>query len=195
MPGTVKSIKIACLDGESDRVSVCHSGLEDGHFREIEDEESLNESTRYEQVEKVNIQEGVEIISTGCFDGCPNINSVSIPRTINLIGTGAFRGCSSLEKIELNEGVKYIGSSAFAYSGIKEILIPESVKYLGEHAFEECRQLEVVKFKSKNIEVIETALFLCCSKLKAIYIPKGFDTDWLNSTCIECNVDPEIIVY
>lgn len=190
--GNVKSIKIACIDGESDRVDIWHSGLRDGRFKEFEYGKN-NDSTRYENIEKVYIEEGVEIISTGCFYVCPFLKEVALPRSIKFIGANAFRECDYLEEISIYDGVKYIGAEAFAYTGIREMTIPSTVEFLGADAFQGCYQLKEIIFQGVDTDIQEQ-LFRDCYELDTIYVPDGFDVERLKSICDESSVDPEIIV-
>ena len=70
----------------------------------------------YNNVEKITIQEGLEVIEKGAFSNFQNLNVVTIPRTIKEIGKKAFRNAYNIsfilppsiseEKLKMGEAIK-----------------------------------------------------------------------------------------
>lgn len=70
----------------------------------------------YYNVEKITIQEGLEVIEKGAFSNFLNLNVVTIPSTIKEIGKKAFRNAYNIsfilppsiseEKLKMGEAIK-----------------------------------------------------------------------------------------
>ena len=102
------------------------------------------------------------------------LKKVTLPEGIEVIGHSAFRNCWTLESISLPESLKSIGAYAFylCYSAMTEIYIPDGVSEIGESAFMFCENLESVRLPN-SLENMEPYLFAYCKKLVKIYIPKS----------------------
>lgn len=77
---------------------------------------------RCENLESVDLREGVEIISESAFEGCKSLKNVSLPNTLKSIGYRAFALCESLESIIIPSSVKEIDEEAFAGCGEIKII-------------------------------------------------------------------------
>lgn len=90
-------------------------------------------------IEVVNIMEGVTEISKEAFSLCKNLKVVSLPNTLITIGESAFYGCSQLNKTRsANDGT---------------FVIPEWVREIGKAAFANCTLLENITFECKELRV------------------------------------------
>ena len=125
--------------------------------RQLSDEEI--EEQRY------IIQDGIEMIGTGCFDHS-DLREIKIPESVTIIQTGSFAGCELLNKVT----------------------IPKSVSVLRWGCFEECINLEEVIF-TNNVDYVYYDVFHSCDNLKKIYVPKEFNKDVFNE-CIINNFTP-----
>lgn len=86
-------------------------------------------------LEKINIQEKLEIIGRFGMAECEALTSMDVPGNVTDIEYCAFYSDSALENAVLNEGVERIETEAFFNCDkLQEITIPKSVDYIGEHA-------------------------------------------------------------
>ena len=60
---------------------------------------------------------------------------VEIPEGVRVISEGVFREHTELKEVILPEGLEEICEKAFAYTGIEKVTLPDSLKMLGEEAF------------------------------------------------------------
>lgn len=75
-------------------------------------------------IEKVVLNEGLEIIENNAFWCCTKLKSVNLPSTLVSIGDNAFQG-TAIESLVIPNSVKTIGQTAFAScSSLKTVTIP-----------------------------------------------------------------------
>lgn len=121
-------------------------------------------------LEKVIIEEGVEVINSNAFQRCVNLKEVVLPQTIKRIVGGAFVCCESLEKIDIPDGVEELGG----FNGCKKLMnihIPKGIQTLTHYFF---AGMEIEKFVvPDHITCIETHAFEGCERLKEVVIPSG----------------------
>lgn len=67
-----------------------------------------------ENLEQIELHEGIEIINAMTFYGCHKLESITLPKSIKGIGIGAFFACFSLKKINIPKGTVIITDTAFA---------------------------------------------------------------------------------
>jgi len=63
-------------------------------------------------LERIDILEGVTVISPNTFNGCTALKTVTLPQSLTSINT-SFQGCSSLEQISIPDSVDWLGGGAF----------------------------------------------------------------------------------
>ena len=89
-----------------------------------------------ENLEKVIIEEGVEIIGEQCFYDSPNLITVVIPKTIKRIEKQAFSKCDKLINITFPNTIEEIGEQAFSEClKLENVYISDYVKIIGKQAF------------------------------------------------------------
>ena len=138
----------------------------------------------------VNLNEQIEFLPDGLFDGCTKLLNINSPKKLN-IGKKCFRNCKSLTAIPsfvncLNEqafenctGLTKINiinpKVPFAcFRGCKnltEILNQENIYSMGSFAFSGCESLE--SFNIYNLSIIPAEAFSNCKKLKTIKLRTG----------------------
>ncbi len=147
-----------------------------------------------DKLEKVVLNEGLQIIGDGAFTENTALKEIRIPSTVTLIGNEAFYGNDKLEKVVLNEGLQTIGYSSFAFnSALNEISIPSTVRTIGKTAFYENKKMGKVEF-NEGLEIIEGGAFAENTALKEIRIPstvtligdEAFATSETNRATISC---------
>ena len=183
---------------------------------------SYTSSSRFGNIKKVKIEDGVTSIGSYAFFGCISLTSVTIPNSVTSIGDRAFGSCSGLvyneydnayylgnaENLYLwlmkakstgitscatNGNCKFIYGSAFQYcSGLTSVTIPNSVTSIGDGAFENCSKLTAVTIPS-SVTRIGYFMFEGCSSLTSIRY-EGSSEPTYQSTSFT-NVDKATPVY
>ena len=100
-----------------------------------------------DQIEEVEVEEGVTNLSTYAFHGMSSLTAVTLPSTLTEIGEGAFESCTSLTYISIPDSVSVISHYAFlGCEGLRSIHIPASVTYIDVKAFSDCPYLHEFYF-------------------------------------------------
>ena len=96
-------------------------------------------------LKKVTIQTNkLTEIGEDAFYGCDNLEDINIPDGVTRIGKGAFELNFSLRKINIPPSVTYIAENAFACAHLDSIDIPAGVTFIGRGAFWKCDRLKKV---------------------------------------------------
>ena len=96
-------------------------------------------------LKKVTIQTNkLTEIGEDTFYGCDNLEDINIPDGVTRIGKGAFELNFSLRKINIPSSVTYIAENAFACTHLDSIDIPAGVTFIGRGAFWKCDRLKKV---------------------------------------------------
>ena len=96
-------------------------------------------------LKKVTIQTNkLTEIGEDTFYGCDNLEDINIPDGVTRIGKGAFELNFSLRKINIPSSVTYIAENAFACAHLDSIDIPAGVTFIGRGAFWKCDRLKKV---------------------------------------------------
>lgn len=124
----------------------------------------------------VVINEGINEIMTGLFDGYTSIETVVIPSTCKRVEDESFHNCTALEEIMLREGVEEIGQDTFCEcSALETVELPSTVKTLDYRAFKDCTSLNDVGLNS-GLQVIQEDAFYGCTSLKGVIVPATVTT-------------------
>ena len=154
-----------------------------------------------DNLEEINLPEGVKVIGDGAFATCKKLNIPGFPSTLTAIGGGAFNGCSSLTStIVIGENFNYMGGFAFTgctsvyelkfnssittpylwdggfnSSGIESVIIGPKVSYIPNEFMFRCKTLAKVKFEEpisgNDNLIIGDQAFYECSNLKLESLP------------------------
>ena len=124
-------------------------------------------------LQKVEIGDGVTLISSFAFARCYSLSSITIPGSVTSIGGFAFQNCYSLSSITIPDGVTSIGGNVFqnCYS-LSSITIPNSVTSIGGNAFNRCYLLSSITIPN-SVTSIDNYTFCYCYSLSSITIPDG----------------------
>ena len=71
-----------------------------------------------ENLKKITLPEGLEIIGDWAFAATPGVEEVNLPSTLKHIGESAFDGCRELRNFTIPAGVEHIGINAFRDTGM-----------------------------------------------------------------------------
>ncbi len=109
-----------------------------------------------QEIQKVEIENGVTDVCDYAFYGCSSLTSVTIPDSVKNIGSEAFRNCPELKTAgPIGSGCNIefgwssgIPRSAFANSNTLQILVmPTSIKEVGYGAFLGCDALDDIFYE------------------------------------------------
>ena len=125
----------------------------------------------YQNLVRVQLQEGVKEIGAGAFRGCHELERVDCPSSMRRIHRGTFAMCLRLSEVILREGLQWIRYGAFygCCHGLEKITLPSSVVEIGDHAFSQCRQLSEVNLQEGLLRIGEEAFKDC--GLRRIAVP------------------------
>lgn len=133
-------------------------------------------------LEYIELGSGLEELYEEVFWGCTSLKKVEIPSGVKHLLRGVFSQCTSLEEVRFNEGLEIIGATpsihnfskleplrasleyeygVFMDCAIKELVIPASVTDIGGRAFLNCKLLESVTFKNRDVWIDFTAFNGC----------------------------------
>ena len=151
--------------------------------------------SRFYEIKKVIIKDGVTNIGNNAFFDYPALTSVEIPNSVTSIGESAFFQCMRLTSVTIGNSLTRIGKRAFencvallsvefpnSLTNIEEsafvncfvltsITIPNSVTSIGNNAFVNCVNLKSFTFKgSTPPELAVNSIFTTSSKIP-VYVP------------------------
>ena len=143
----------------------------------------------YGSLQKVIIDEGVQILGVSSFENCIGLTTVKLPNTINKINNNAFANCKALKTINLPDGLTELRDSIFFNCiSLRNIDIPSSITKIGDMVFYKCKSLENIKIP-ENVTSIGQSAFAGCKGLKDLKIPSSVTTikQWAFSNCVSLN--------
>lgn len=106
------------------------------------------------QIQKVEVSEGITYIGTNAFYLCHCIEKISLPSTLKKIGDKAFFMAEVFTEIDIPESVEEIGEYAFYDSSLEKIVLAENITIFGDWPVSpDC--LDVTVETSKDISVYE----------------------------------------
>ena len=132
-----------------------------------------------DDIERVELPEGLESIGDRAFSYCGNLTSVELPDSLTNIGNRAFSSCSGLASIELPERLESIGDRVFSYCfSLTAIELPESITFIGANPFIYCHNLTSIQVSPSHpyLETIDGVLFSKPAQRLVCY-PCAFDRE------------------
>lgn len=112
-------------------------------------------------------------IGPGAFAGL-GFSSITIPDQIQVIGTGAFNGCTNLQGINIPEGLTRIAPMCFKNTRLGSVTIPSTVTHIGYESF--CNAGITDAALPSGLASISPKAFLNNSRLSEIVIPNKVAT-------------------
>lgn len=130
-------------------------------------------------LKSINIPAGVEVLESGTFAYCENLETVVFAENSNLNTIanggsytddsswpyknyyyGVFSCCTSLTAIDFPNGLKTIGQYAFANTGLSKLEFPASVETIEYAAFRGCRRISDISFANGSaLKTIKSMAF------------------------------------
>lgn len=99
------------------------------------------------KIKAANILNGTEVIDTGAFRDCDNLEKAVIPQTVKVIKEGAFENCTKLKKINFPNSLTRIGKYAFSRcTGLGRVDIPAHLIKVSAQAFYDRSRDTVMKY-------------------------------------------------
>ena len=131
----------------------------------------------FDDIDSIDIPQGVTSIGMYACNGMTTIRKISIPDTVTDIGGGAFQNASSLEYCIMEHketsGLTTFPGSLFSGSGLKAFSMPDCITTLSSgYVFQNCKSMKAV-YLSKNLTAI-TATGECfdwCAKMYLVNEP------------------------
>lgn len=141
----------------------------------------------------VNLNQNIESLSDGLFDGCTNLVNINSQKKLN-IGKRCFRNCKSLTEIpsfvnnfnerafenctsitKINVIDKKIPFACFrGCKNLKEISNQEDIYSMGSFAFSGCESIQ--NFDIYNLRTIPAEAFSNCKRLKKVRLVIGISS-------------------
>ncbi|MBR0384368.1 MAG: leucine-rich repeat domain-containing protein [Eubacteriaceae bacterium] len=126
------------------------------------------------QVESADIGNSVKTLGKCAFSNCYALSSVKLPDGLTDIGASAFYRCHKLSDVNLPSSLTDIGRAAFYQCGMKSLIIPQSVTTLADWTFSDCYQLKNVVF-NEGAEMGQ-GVFFDCTKLESVVFHEGVES-------------------
>lgn len=107
-----------------------------GAMKDFSNSEPSDFTKKPDNVNFVNVMNGVTSVGDNAFRDCVNIGDIILPSSVTSIGSQAFAGCSSLTEVTIPYGVKEIEKYAFINCpNLERVYIPDTVVKYGESCF------------------------------------------------------------
>lgn len=104
-----------------------------------------------EDLQTVEIQEGVQLIGSSAFQKCTSLESVTIPGSVSVIEDSTFAGCEKLGSVIISSGITTIKSDAFSLcTNLNSLNIPNSVTKIEDGIAYGCISLKSIQVASDN---------------------------------------------
>ena len=118
---------------------------------------------------KYVVDERIEVISDGAFQGCKRITEIILPINIKEIGNRCFEDCEVLEYMKENNPKDLLSTlNTFPVS------LPRSIRVIGEYAFSGCKKISSVSI-GDGIRKIPEGLFCGCEKITDVELPSSIE--------------------
>ena len=131
-----------------------------------------NAFSHYTALTSVEIPNSVTSIGESAFFMCTSLTSVTIGNSLMRIGNRAFENCSALLSVELPNSVTSIGYWAFeSCFSLTSITIPNSVTSIGNNAFNNCVNLKSFTFKGSTPPELEINSIFTTGRKIPVYVP------------------------
>ncbi len=110
-------------------------------------------------LEKVEMYDGMLIVSDHAFKNCKKLKSIAIPDTVTSLGVFAFEGCESLKTATVSESIKNLPHGLFKdCEKLKSATISEYTSSIAPFSFKGCQALPYF-YITKNISYLSPDAF------------------------------------
>ncbi len=121
--------------------------------------ENINSSVFYrnKQVDKVILNDYVDVINSRAFEGATSLKEIVMPKTMSMIAESAFKQ-TKLIGIEIPEGITTIKQGVFSGVPLEYIVIPNTVTSLEQNALGNGKKLRSVYIHDGVTSIVRSAL-------------------------------------
>ncbi|MBO7158081.1 MAG: leucine-rich repeat protein [Clostridia bacterium] len=145
-----------------------------------------------------DLNEGLEYVGMGAFEGSKKIERVTLPSTLKFCGGGAFDSCEKISEVHISDldaycritfeelfdsagGFTFAAASPVYYSGrlllngepVTEVVFPEDVIAVSHAMFENCKDLTRVEFLGE-VQYIGKSAFAGCENLREVAATRAY---------------------
>ena len=132
----------------------------------------------HEEVQTLNIDEGITNIPDWAFAMFENLLTVKLPNSLKSIGNSALEE-TQIWSISLPEGLETIGHYAFWSSPFTTLCLPSTITFIGEAAFADCADLSSVGcYASVPPTLYNGKAFNNCPAIATVYVQADNVTDY-----------------
>lgn len=104
-------------------------------------------------VKELHIPSFVKGVKDNALQGLKKLEKLEIEDGVEVIGKGAFKDCPNINEIKLSSKISAIEPNTFDSKALASIEIPGSVKLIKSHAFSECTNLKYPLIENKNCDI------------------------------------------
>ena len=129
-----------------------------------------------DNVRRVVLSDGLEIVVDEAFLHFTHITEITIPDTVRFIGNHALEGCTALKTVRLPQGLSsgVIGAACFrGCSSLESLVIPEGFTSMAGGAFQNCGKLKSVSLPASLTSWEPSGAFLYCKSLSTLTVAEG----------------------
>lgn len=110
-------------------------------------------------VETLNLNDGLQRIGRGAFEGCL-FKSIVVPGGLTEVSSFAFYNCKNLASVSLGKGVCVLKECSFGgCTSLRSILLPPSVERMERAVFEGCTNLVEVVFLGPRPSLLSSVTY------------------------------------
>lgn len=108
-----------------------------------------NKKFPFTPVEKLTLDDSIEIIDANTFQDCTTLEEISLPRNLKELGGRCFLNCNNLHTVHIPQGITSLPEQTFQNcTSLREVVLPESITHLEPGVFKGCTALEKVTLPS-----------------------------------------------
>lgn len=140
-----------------------------------------------EQLQEVQLPDGLTTISMMSFQMCEDLRTITIPQATVELGAYAFNGCKNLTEVHFaGESIMSIDRNCFEdCSSIVSVVIPDGVTSIGEYAFNDCTSLAEVTLAASVSSVDKFAFGN--TALTEIDLPEAMEISYMDASAFGTN--------
>ncbi len=126
------------------------------------------------EIKKVIIEDGVQSIGPGAFNGCSFLTSVIIPNSVTTICIYAFKNCTSLTSVTIPNGVTGITVETFKNcTSLTSVTIPNSIEVIDGTAFSGCYGIKEIYSLNTTPPTISGDVERMNTLHAKVFVPEG----------------------
>lgn len=126
-----------------------------------------------EHDKKADLHPDTKVIAYGALAELENLNEVNLPQGLESIGIHAFLRCKSLKYVDIPDSVTHVGEYTFSQcESLENVTLGSGITEISDRMFSDCSSLTRVKIRGKITRIGDSA-FSSAVSLKDFEIPKS----------------------